>query len=108
AVVSVSAAGGTVIVFALVYGLRRLQYHEFMEAGSVLITGFARIRRVIRDQINAQDLAQLIRHSQTMEELVALLEDSASTFGFLHMEVCKENATGPRPLVLFNGHAARA
>lgn len=108
AVVSVSVAGGTVIVFALFYGLRRLQYHEFMEAGSVLVSGVARIRRVIRDQINAQDLAQLIRETRTVEELSELLEDSASSFGFLHMEVCKENATGPRPLVLFNGHAARA
>lgn len=108
AVVSVSAAGGMMIVFALVYGLRRLQYHEFLEAGSVLVSGVARVRRVIRDQIAAQDVAQLIRQARTLEELSSLVEESASTFGFLHMEVCHENSTGNRPLVLCNGYAARA
>src|SRR5690606_22041922 len=90
------------------YGMRRLQYHEFAEARSVLTSGVFRLRRSIRNQINAKDVAQLIRAAQTREELGAILEEFAPTFGFLHMEVCKENAPGSRPLVLFNGHAARA
>ncbi|HEX2092503.1 MAG TPA: MraY family glycosyltransferase [Longimicrobiaceae bacterium] len=108
AVMSVAAAGAGVTLFLLVYGLRRLQYHEFVEAGSVLASGLLRVRRIIRDQICAQDLGQVVRLAETLEEVNAILEDNASAFGFLHMEVCRESAVGSRPLVLFDGHAARA
>ncbi|HWK88593.1 MAG TPA: MraY family glycosyltransferase, partial [Longimicrobium sp.] len=108
AVMSVAAAGAGVTLFLLVYGLRRLQYHEFVEAGAVLASGLARVRRTIRDRIYAQDLGQVVWSAGTFEEVNAVLEDNASTFGFLHMEVCRESATGSRPLVLFDGHAARA
>ncbi|HEV2148461.1 MAG TPA: MraY family glycosyltransferase [Longimicrobiaceae bacterium] len=108
AVMSVAAAGAGVTLFLLVYGLRRLQYHEFVEAGSVLASGVFRARRVIRDQIHAQDVGQVVRHAKTLEEVNAILEDNATLFEFLHMEVCRERAHGSRPLVLFNGHAARA
>jgi UDP-GlcNAc:undecaprenyl-phosphate GlcNAc-1-phosphate transferase len=108
AVMSVAAAGAGVMLFLLLYGLRRLQYHEFVEAGSVLASGFLRARRVIRDQIYAQDVAQVVWYAENLEEVNAILENNASTFEFLHMEVCRESAQGSRPLVLFNGHAARA
>jgi UDP-GlcNAc:undecaprenyl-phosphate GlcNAc-1-phosphate transferase len=108
AVMSVAAAGAGVTLFLLVYGLRRLQYHEFVEAGAVLASGLARVRRTIRDRIYAQDLGQVVWSAGTFDEVNAVLEDNASTFGFLHMEVCRESATGSRPLVLFDGHAARA
>jgi UDP-GlcNAc:undecaprenyl-phosphate GlcNAc-1-phosphate transferase len=108
AIVSVAAAGGGVTFFLVVYGLRRLQYHEFAEAGSVLATGLVRMRGSIRDQIYAQDIAHVLKHADNLEQIAAILEDNASTFGFLHMEVCREAAPGVRPLVLFNGHAARA
>jgi UDP-GlcNAc:undecaprenyl-phosphate/decaprenyl-phosphate GlcNAc-1-phosphate transferase len=108
AVISIAAAGGGVTLLILLYGLRRLQYHEFVEAGSVLISGLGRARRVIRDQIYARDIAALIRQAPSVEKLISLLEDHATTFGFLHMEVCREDSPGKRPLVLFNGRAARA
>jgi UDP-GlcNAc:undecaprenyl-phosphate/decaprenyl-phosphate GlcNAc-1-phosphate transferase len=108
AIVSIAAAGGGVTLFVLLYGLRRLQYHEFAEAGSVLASGLGRLRRIIRDQISAQDIAEVLDRADGLEELNAILEDNASTFDFLHMEVCRESATRPRPLVLFNGHVARA
>jgi UDP-GlcNAc:undecaprenyl-phosphate GlcNAc-1-phosphate transferase len=108
AVMSVAAAGAGVMLFLLLYGLRRLQYHEFVEAGSVIGSGLPRARRVIRNQIYAHDLGQVVELASTLEEVNAILEDNASTFEFLHMEVCRESAHGSRPLVLFNGHAARA
>lgn len=108
AILSVAAVGGGIVLLLLLYALRRLQYHEFLEAGSVLASGVVRVRRIIRDQIYAQDVAQIIRQATTMREILAVLEDNASTFGFLHMEVCEETSTSTRPLVLFNGHAARA
>jgi UDP-GlcNAc:undecaprenyl-phosphate GlcNAc-1-phosphate transferase len=108
AVVSVAAAGGGVTIFVLLYGLRRLQYHEFVEAGAVLASGLFRLRRGIRDQIFAHDVAQVIRQAVSVEQVSAVVEDHAATFGFLHMEVCRESDPGSRPLVLFDGHAARA
>ena len=108
AIVSVAAAGGGVMLFLLLYSLHRLQYHEFVEAGAVVASGLFRMRRVIRDQIYAQDVAQVIERAETVEQIAAILEDHAPTFGFLHMEMCRETAAGSRPLVLFNGHAARA
>jgi len=108
AIISVAAAGGGATLLLLSYGLRRLQYHEFFEAGAVLTSGLVGVRRVIRNQIHTQDLVHIIRRATSMEEICAILEDNASTFGFLHMEVCPEAAGGSRPLVLFNGHAARA
>lgn len=108
AIVAVAAAGGGVALAVVTYGLRRLQYHEFAEAAGVLSSGLPRARRVIRDQIYAKDLSQVLRYAGSVEQLSAILEDNAATFGFIHMEVCRDTASGSRPLVLFNGHAARA
>jgi hypothetical protein len=49
-----------------------------------------------------------VRQAESLEQVNAVLEDNAATFGFLHIEVCRDGGGGPRPLVLFNGHAARA
>lgn len=108
AIVSVAAAGGGVTLLLLLYGLRRLQYHEFIEAGSVLGSALIRVRRVIRAQIYAQDLAHMVRRADSVEEIGAILEEHASTFGFLRMEICPESAAGSRPLVILDGHASRA
>jgi UDP-GlcNAc:undecaprenyl-phosphate/decaprenyl-phosphate GlcNAc-1-phosphate transferase len=107
-VILMSAGGSGVAICVLLYGLRRLQYHEFAEASTVLLSGYSRARRVIRDGICAQDVANVVAHAGSWEQLAAILEDNAATFGFLHMEVCPEGDSGPRPLVLFHGHAARA
>ena len=107
-IVLMSAGGSGVALCVLLYGMRRLQYHEFSEASTVIMSGFSRARRVIRDGICAQDVANIIQYAGSWEQLGAILEDNAPTFGFLHMEVCPEGDRGPRPLVLFHGHAARA
>jgi UDP-GlcNAc:undecaprenyl-phosphate/decaprenyl-phosphate GlcNAc-1-phosphate transferase len=108
ALVSIAAAGGGVTLIVLVWGVKRLQYHEFSEAGNAVITGIHRLRRVIRDQISAQDIGEQLRKAGSLQEISAILEDHSGTFGFLRMEVCRESTTGTRPLVLFHGHAARA
>jgi UDP-GlcNAc:undecaprenyl-phosphate GlcNAc-1-phosphate transferase len=108
AIMLLSAGGSGVALCVLLYGMRRLQYHEFVEASTVLVSGFSRARRVIRDQICAQDVANIIPYAGSWEQLAAILEDNAATFGFLHMEVGPDGDGGPRPLVLFHGHAARA
>lgn len=108
ALLSVAAGGGILLLLVLLWGLHRLEYHEFIQAGSVLATGVLRLRRVIRDQIHAHDVGSVISSAKSLDEVRAILEDNITAFGFLHMEVCKDNAPGPGPLVLCNGHAARA
>ena len=105
AVMAISVAGGVVSFLLLLAGLRQLQYHEFSEAGQVLVSGALRVRRVISDQIHARDVAQVIRQAETRQQLDAIMEDNATNFGFLHMEVCREGEVGRSR---FNGHAARA
>jgi hypothetical protein len=53
-------------------------------------------------------VSAVLAQANSLEELCAILQDNATTFGFLHIEVCRESAHGSRPLVLSEGHAVRA
>jgi UDP-GlcNAc:undecaprenyl-phosphate/decaprenyl-phosphate GlcNAc-1-phosphate transferase len=108
AVFSIAAAGGGSMLIFLLYGLGRLQYHEFVEAGAVMAGGVSRARRIIRDQIHARDVSAVVALAKSIDELSAIIQDNATTFGFLHMEVCRESANGTRPLVVSEGKAMRA
>ncbi|CAN5830471.1 MAG: undecaprenyl/decaprenyl-phosphate alpha-N-acetylglucosaminyl 1-phosphate transferase [Gemmatimonadetes bacterium] len=108
AVMGIALTGGGLTVALLLYGMRQLQYHEFAEAGAVLLSGVLRMRRVIRDQIHARDIAHLIQRAETIEQVDALLQEHTSSFGFLGMEVCREMSSGRRRGVLHNGQSARA
>jgi UDP-GlcNAc:undecaprenyl-phosphate GlcNAc-1-phosphate transferase len=108
AIFSIGVAGGGGMLVLLFFGMRRLRYHEFVEAGMVLTTALGQARRVIRGRIYAQDVAEMIRRAESREQLVGILEGNASTFDYLRMELCVDGATGPWPLVLANGRATRA
>ncbi|MGI9190364.1 MAG: MraY family glycosyltransferase [Longimicrobiaceae bacterium] len=95
-VLAASLLGGVICGLLLLYGMRRLDYHEFAEAGAVVVRGALRTRRVIRDQIQAQDIARVIRTALTLEEVDAVLEDAAPDWGFLGMEVCREMSASSR------------
>jgi hypothetical protein len=73
----------------LMMGVRRLQYHEFAEAGFVVGSALIRLRRVIRDQIHAQDVAAIIRLAESREHLCAIVSDNAEALGFLSLELCR-------------------
>lgn len=91
-VLLVAIGGATVCGALLFYGLRHLDYHEFMEAGVVLVGGVLRVRQVISDQIHARDLAQVIRGCAGLEEVNGALRENVGYFSFLDMEVCRESA----------------
>lgn len=88
----VAAVGGTLCGGILLYGLRHLEYHEFLEAGAVLIGGILRVRQVISDQIHARDLAHVIRSAGDLDEVNNALRGHVGYFSFLDMEVCRESA----------------
>ncbi len=108
AVMGIAIAGGGISMALLLYGMRQLDYHEFAEAGAVLASGAFRVRRVIRDQIQARDIAHLIQQAETIKQMDAILEANAACFGFLGMEVCREMSSGRRSSVLRTSQGARA
>jgi UDP-GlcNAc:undecaprenyl-phosphate GlcNAc-1-phosphate transferase len=104
----IGAAGSVASLLLLLYGMHRLKYHEFIEAGAVLASGAFRVRRVIQDQIHARDLTHVIDAAATLEEIDAILEDNAAAFGFLGMAVCRETSSSRAQMARWNGAAARA
>jgi UDP-GlcNAc:undecaprenyl-phosphate GlcNAc-1-phosphate transferase len=87
ATVAVAAAGGAILLLIFVYGVRWLQYHEFIEAGAVVASAGSRMRGAIRDTIAARDFVELIEIARTLEEINVLLRDAARMFRFAHMRV---------------------
>jgi UDP-GlcNAc:undecaprenyl-phosphate/decaprenyl-phosphate GlcNAc-1-phosphate transferase len=75
----------------LLYAIRRLGYHEFVEAGVVVTSVVARLRGRIRDQIHARDVAHVIALAESQDHLQAILADNAETLGLLHATVCRES-----------------
>jgi UDP-GlcNAc:undecaprenyl-phosphate GlcNAc-1-phosphate transferase len=104
--VAVAGGGATLVLFLI--GMQRLQYHEFGAAGVVLVSGVIRLRRLIQDQIHARDVAHIIERAGTLAEINTVLEDNASSFDFLRMEVCRESVPAGKHLALLNGESARA
>lgn len=64
-----------------------LDYHEFSDAGSSLANAARSAHWVIRDKINARDLATAIEATSTLGEVQELLEQNATTFRFAHMKL---------------------
>jgi UDP-GlcNAc:undecaprenyl-phosphate GlcNAc-1-phosphate transferase len=88
AVTLITTILGIVALFAIiVFSVSWLEYHEFSEAGSSLANAARSAPWVIRDKINARDLAAVILKAETLEEVQNVLEQSASTFRFAHMKL---------------------
>lgn len=91
--VTISALGGAAVTVALLlFAIKRLGYHEFVEAGSVVTSGMRRVRQSIRDQIHARDVAQVLVRAETMVHLQAILQDNAGALGLLYASVCRESS----------------
>jgi UDP-GlcNAc:undecaprenyl-phosphate GlcNAc-1-phosphate transferase len=91
--VTVSALGGAAVTIALLlFAIKRLGYHEFVEAGSVLTSGMRRVRKSIRDQIHARDVAQVLSHAESLTHVRAILQDNAGALGLLYAGVCRESS----------------
>jgi UDP-GlcNAc:undecaprenyl-phosphate/decaprenyl-phosphate GlcNAc-1-phosphate transferase len=84
---AIATAGAAMLVLMFVYGLRWLQYHEFWEASASLRSAARNGRAVIRDKIHARDLATQLRGATTLEQLDTILEESAASFHFVHLEL---------------------
>lgn len=103
---SIAAAG--LILALLLFGIRRLGYHEFVEAGLVVRSGLRRVRQSIRDQIHARDVAEVLAAAESLEAVRAILRDNAEPLGLLAVTVCRESAADGGRGALPAGAAARA
>lgn len=81
----VAIAGGTLLGFIFVYGLRWLQYHEFLEASASVASVARNARAVLQDKINARDIACMIEHAQTLDQVEDILQEHRHTFRFAHV-----------------------
>jgi UDP-GlcNAc:undecaprenyl-phosphate GlcNAc-1-phosphate transferase len=109
AVVTAAALGGAAVTVALLlFAIKRLGYHEFVEAGHVVTSGMRRVRESIRDQIHTRDVAQVLMHAETLEHVQAILHDNAPALGLLYATVCRESSGAGSRAELAPEHAARA
>ncbi|HYR07227.1 MAG TPA: MraY family glycosyltransferase [Longimicrobium sp.] len=107
--VTISALGGAAVTVALLlFAIKRLGYHEFVEAGSVVTSGMRRVRQSIRDQIHARDVAQVLSRAESMIHLQAILQDNAGALGLLYASVCRESSAEGARRELPAAVAARA
>ena len=79
--------GVAALILAMALGIHWLEYHEFLAARSSIFSAARNARSVIRDKINARDIAQIIGNATSFEEVQATLHDSAGTFRFAHMKL---------------------
>jgi len=93
AVLFISTAGGALCVALLLFGIKRLGYHEFVEAGAVVADGPRRLRRAIRDRIHARDVAHVLAHAESVEHVRAILADNAEVMGLLSVALCRCSST---------------
>ena len=85
-------AGAAASVALLLFAIKRLGYHEFVEAGVVVRSGMRKVRQSIRDQIHARDVAQVMARAETLTHVRAILHDNASALGLLYATVCRESS----------------
>jgi UDP-GlcNAc:undecaprenyl-phosphate GlcNAc-1-phosphate transferase len=100
-IVSILAGGACLVL--LLTGLSSLQYHELAVLRRLVLEGPTRLRRVVRDRINAEDAAKLLQEARSLEEVNAVLRDSVRHFQFEHLELCSPMD----PPVLETGAALR-
>lgn len=102
---AVATAGVVILVFVLAYGMRWLQYHEFVEVGMSFTSAMKRGRLVIRDKIVARDVALLVEGARDIEHLNEILGRSAEMFRFTKMELRFDSEPVPPLRTLSTPHA---
>lgn len=88
----IAVVGGVLCMGMLLFAIKRLGYHEFVEAGAVVASGPGRLRRAIRDRIHARDLVNVLAHAESMEHLRAILADNAEEMGLLSVALCRSSS----------------
>jgi UDP-GlcNAc:undecaprenyl-phosphate GlcNAc-1-phosphate transferase len=84
---------------AILYGLRWLQYEEFVEFGSSVQSALRHARHIVRTKIIANEAAMQIGRAGSVEEIREILDTLATRVGLLDIELIepgqRERATPP-------------
>jgi UDP-GlcNAc:undecaprenyl-phosphate GlcNAc-1-phosphate transferase len=98
--VAIAGFGMAVLLFIMVYGVRWLEYHEFLEAGASVASAARKARTVIQDKIGARDVARAIENAPSLEQVELILQESAPIFRFAHMRLGRSRRELPEHVVL--------
>jgi UDP-GlcNAc:undecaprenyl-phosphate GlcNAc-1-phosphate transferase len=82
-----SLIGFATLVVVIARAIYWLEYHEFIEAGSSIASAARNARSVIRDKINARDVAHVIRRAESRAEVEQILAETAALFRFAQMKL---------------------
>jgi UDP-GlcNAc:undecaprenyl-phosphate GlcNAc-1-phosphate transferase len=93
---SVAILGLVGVSVLVIYGTNLLSYHELAVAGEVIINGPSRARVLISGQIKAMDLSAQLQRAESLAQVSQLVSESASSFGFLGMELTGEELSADR------------
>ncbi len=107
-VAGIAGAGAGASVLLILFGIKRLGYHEFVEAAAAVAHGASRVRHAIRDRIHARDVAQLLARADALAHIHAILQDNAEVQGFLWMGICRESSGAGSRAALPRLHARGA
>ncbi|HEY8259104.1 MAG TPA: MraY family glycosyltransferase [Gemmatimonadales bacterium] len=99
----IALTGGAISLLLILYGMRQLNYSEFVESRAAVASGLGRIRRIIRDQIHAREVAQLISRSDTLRQINAILDGKAHEFGFQRIRLDRASALDNEKIAGRNG-----
>ena len=94
----VAITGGVLATLIVLYGLRRLDYIEFVEAGMSIVRRGGGVLKAIRDQIHARETVALFSAVESLEELNVLLASRSQRFGFVLMEVNRLESLRAEPV----------
>lgn len=90
--------GASILGFAfIVYGVRFLQYSEFMEFGRSVVSVIRSARTVVKHKVMAEELSRRIERASSLCEIERLLEEHADLIGLIQVELLtgKQHFIGP-------------
>jgi UDP-GlcNAc:undecaprenyl-phosphate/decaprenyl-phosphate GlcNAc-1-phosphate transferase len=90
---AISGVGVGALLLVFAYGLRRLEYHEFVEASASLASGMRKARVAIQDRILARDVARLIQGVGSVEQINDIVRSHAMSFRFVDIQVLQNRGT---------------
>lgn len=101
--VMLGLGAGFATLLAIGYGVRVLQYDEFIEAGVALAGAVQHGRSLLRDKILARQLARSVAAATDVDAVDPLLAAAAPNFRFAHMQVCRESSRRNLPAESLSG-----
>ncbi|HEX2721541.1 MAG TPA: hypothetical protein VHM24_01385 [Gemmatimonadaceae bacterium] len=104
--IAATITGVILVLSALGYGIGKLGYDEFLEAGASVMSAARNGRLVIQDKINARDVARSIQSASSLEAIAEILSNAAKMFRFAHMELRRESQAEGIPDDIIDDYAS--